>query len=305
MKGRLFMPGQTSSVLSKLRPLLFGLGALAAGLTLWQARSLTEKSAAGIEAAGARVAPTSSLITAEGRVVTYPGAEAQISTDLPGTLRRVLVREKQVVRRGELLAEIEADDLRAALAEAQARVHEIHADLRLFEIEVDRHQRLLDAKVGTPQALDRARRDVEAAQARLVTAAASIRRLEAELAKTRIESPLDGVVVARTADRGETVAVGEELFTVADLSRLRVEAEVDEFDAGRVELGTQVAVSAEGYEQSWPGTVEEIPDAVVLRGLEPRDPGRPSDTRVLKVKVALTAPTPLKLGQRVEVRIGG
>lgn len=291
--------------LSKLRPLFLVLGVVAAGFTLWQARSLTREPAASAETVAPAPPLVPNLITAEGRVVTYPGAQVHVSTDLPGTLLRVLVSEKQAVRRGELLAEIEADDLRATLAEAEARAHEIHADLKLFEVEVERHQRLLDAKVGTPQALDRARRDVEAAQARLVTAEASIHRLAAELAKSRIESPIDGVVVARAADRGETVAVGDELFTIADLSRLRVEAEVDEFDTGRVALGSNVSVTAEGYEESWQGTVEEIPDTVVARGLEPRDPGRPSDTRVLLVKVALDEATALKLGQRVEVRIGG
>ncbi|MES1210824.1 MAG: hypothetical protein ABUL63_00690, partial [Acidobacteriota bacterium] len=85
----------------------------------------------------------------------------------------------------------------------------------------------------------------------------------------------------------------------------RIEAEVDEFDAGRVTLGSIVKVTAEGFAgQSWKGTVEEIPDAVVGRRLKPQDPGRPSDTRVLLVKVALGEATPLKLGQRVEVEIG-
>jgi hypothetical protein len=79
---------------------------------------------------------------------------------------------------------------------------------------------------------------------------------------------------------------------------------VDEFDAGRVELGAEVQLTAEGFVgQSWKGTVEEIPDAVLPRRLKPQDPGRPSDTRVLLVKIALAEPTPLKLGQRVEIAI--
>ena len=93
--------------------------------------------------------------------------------------------------------------------------------------------------------------------------------------------------------------------TIADLKRVRIEAEVDEFDAGRVALGAPVVVRAEGYDgQSWRGRVEEIPDAVSGRKLKPQDPGRPQDTRVLLVKVALDQATPLKLGQRVEVEIG-
>ena len=84
-----------------------------------------------------------------------------------------------------------------------------------------------------------------------------------------------------------------------------MEAEVDEFDAARVHLGDAVAVSAEGYDdRSWKGTIEEVPDTVVSRRLKPQDPSKPVDTRVLLVKVAMNEPTPLKLGQRVEIAIG-
>jgi len=92
--------------------------------------------------------------------------------------------------------------------------------------------------------------------------------------------------------------------SVADLRRTRVEAEVDEYDAGRIALGQEVAISAEGFTgQSWPGKVEEIPDVVTSRRIKPQDPGRPSDTRVILVKIALSAPLPVKLGQRVEIEI--
>jgi HlyD family secretion protein len=88
------------------------------------------------------------------------------------------------------------------------------------------------------------------------------------------------------------------------LARVRVEAEVDEYDTARVALGARVAIIAEGYtDASWRGTIEEIPDTVVGRRIRPEDPGRPIDARVLPVKIALGEPTPLKLGQRVEVEI--
>ena len=93
-------------------------------------------------------------------------------------------------------------------------------------------------------------------------------------------------------------------FTLADLSRLRVEGEAHEADAGAIALGAPVRISAEGYPgQSWPGRVEEIPDSVTLRRLKPQDPSRPTDTRILAVKVAFVEPNPLKLGTTVELRI--
>lgn len=244
-------------------------------------------------------------VIAEGRLVTYPGAEVLVGTELGGTVVRLLVEEKDRVRKGQVLAEIKADDLRAELAEARARVAEAEADIRFADVDIARAERLLAEKVGTQDAADRARRNRDATYARRSTALAAVDRIEALLAKSRIVAPIGGVVITRSVDAGEHVEAGDALLTLADLDRTRIEAEVDEFDAGRIALGSPVQVKVEGYEgQSWKGTVEEIPDAVVPRRLKPQDPGRPSDTRVLLVKVSLDEPTPLKLGQRVEVSVG-
>jgi HlyD family secretion protein len=124
------------------------------------------------------------------------------------------------------------------------------------------------------------------------------------IAKTRITAPIDGVVTARHVQLGEIAEPGRAVVTIADLNRLRIEAEVDEFDAARVELGSPVTITAEGCGPAkWHGTVEEIPDSVVGRRTRPADPGRPIDARVLPVKIALKEPTPLKLGQRIDVEI--
>src|SRR3954469_14216813 len=109
-------------------------------------------------------------VTAEGRLVTYPGAQVVVATDLAGTLTRLHVEEKDRVRKGELLAELKADDLKAELAEQRAKVAEAEADIRLAEINVGRAERLLTAQVGTQDTADRTRGSRDAAQARLETA---------------------------------------------------------------------------------------------------------------------------------------
>ncbi len=244
-------------------------------------------------------------MTAEGRLVTYPGAQVVVATDVAGTLTRLLVGERDHVRKGQLLAELKADDIRAEIAEQRAKVAEAEADIRFADADVDRADRLLAAKVGTQATADRSRSNRDAAHARRETAVAALHRLEAVLAKSRLTAPIDGVVLERNVQAGEHLEAGAQLVTLADLKRTRVEAEVDEFDSGRVALGAPVQVTAEGYDgRSWRGRIEEIPDAVVNRRLKPQDPGRPSDTRVLLVKIALLEPSPLKLGQRVEVEIG-
>jgi RND family efflux transporter MFP subunit len=244
-------------------------------------------------------------VVAEGRVAPYPGAEVTLALDLAGTLQGVSVEEKQVVRKGSVVARLRVDDLKAALAEAKARIAETEADVRLYELEVERAERLVADRVESVQNADRARRNRDAGKARLATAEAAVRRLEAEIAKSILISPIGGVVTEKLVDTGESVRAGQAILTVVDLGRLRIEAEVDEFDASRVHVGTSVVVTAEGYPGSWRAKVEEIPDTVARRSVRPQDPGKPEDTRVLRVKIAFEEPTPLRLGQRVEVAIGG
>jgi len=242
-------------------------------------------------------------IRAEGRLVAYPGAQVVVGTEFAGTLSRLLVQEKGVVRRGQLLAEIRADEQRAELAEARSRISEAKADIAFYEVEADRNLQLIKSQTVARNAVDRAIRDRDAARARLQNAVATAQRIEAILDKARIVAPIDGVVLLRHVEPGETVATGAQLFTLADLSKVRVEAEVDEFDIAGLALGSEAEITAEGFTTSWKGRIEEIPDSVGPRRLKPQDPGKPSDTRVLLVKVALTEPTALKLGQRVEVAL--
>ena len=260
-------------------------------------------------AAPAQLAPraaateSSAPISAEGRVVTYPGSQVTVATDVAGIVAAIVVDEKAIVHKGDIIATIKADDTRAALAEAKSHVTEADADIRLFELEVERAQKLFREDVGTKQAWEKAERDRDAAQARRLSALAEVHRLEAVLAKTVVTAPIDGTVITRSVHPGEMVELGAPIVTIANLGKTRIEAEIDEYDAARVTPGAPVTIRAEGFDGEWKGKVEEIPDSVTSRRLKPLDPSKPTDTRVLLVKVAMLESTPLKLGQRVDVRM--
>ena len=276
------------------------------GVGLLAASVLQALSAGGPKAApapkAARVKPSG--VAAEGRVVTYPGADVVVGTERAGRLVSVRFEEGGAVRKGELLAELESDELRAGLAEARARISEAEAEIRLAEANLKRREQLVAQQILAANDMDQARRDIEIARARRETALAEADRYEAQLRKSRILAPISGTVVARHADAGETLEANKPLVTIADLTRLRVEAETDEADAGALALGAAVAITSEGYAgRSFQGTVEEIADSVTLRKLKPQDPSRPTDTRILSVKVAFAEKTPLKLGTTVELRI--
>lgn len=277
---------------------LIGLGL--AVTTVLQARSAAVTATAprpATEAAGHDVA-------AEGRVVTYPGGEVRVSAERGGRLVRVLVQEGDTVREGQTLAVIDSDELRAALAEARGRVSEADAEMRLAELNRERRRQLLEQRIVAAHDADEADRDLDRARARRETARAEVERYEAQLRKSRIAAPLSGTVTARHLDAGETVEAGDAVVTVADLGRLRVDAETDEADAGALAVGAVAAITADGYPgKSWKGRVEEVADSVTLRRLKPQDPSRPTDTRILAVKVAFDEPSPLRLGTTVELKI--
>jgi RND family efflux transporter MFP subunit len=300
-----------SGRISRLVVVVLGVAVVAA--LAWQRRRLVDARTESVRSAAPRTASstvvpqgdrlTGSHIRAEGRVATYPGAQVIVGSEVAGRIVQLTVREKDAVQRGALIAQLDDSELRAAYSEARARIGEAEADLVLFEADLARLGPLAESSVVSKQALDRTRHDRDAAAARRDVARASVERLDAAIAKTRIVAPISGQVITRFTNSGETLAPGAPIVTIADLRRVRVEAEVDEFDAHRLSIGDRVTITAEGSGLTLQGRIEEIPDAVITRRLNPQDPSRPTDVRVLIAKIALDGPTILKLGQRVEVVI--
>lgn len=248
-------------------------------------------------------AKDSGWIRCEGRVAAYPGADVLVGTDQAGVVITLPVKEKESVKKGQLLARIDDREQRASLVAADARIREQEAEIQFQQNEVARRKRLSDSGVLDRRALEDAETQLQLLKARVDEAKGEAGQLRSLLAKREIRSPIDGVVLERFTNAGEAVAPGAKIVRVANLARTRIEAEVDEFDLTRVHIGSLVEISAEGSAETWQGRIEELPDAVGPRKLKPEDPARPTDIRVLLVKVAPLNPLPLKLGQKVELRI--
>ena len=243
-------------------------------------------------------------VAAEGRLMACPDAIATVRSEYAGTIEDYPVRDHQRVKKGDLLASLHASDLEARLAEARAGLAMEQARLALEKNRFHRAQRLWAKKATSFASYDRARKTLDMVEAQLERSQADVRLIESLLAKTRIRSPLDGTVVARFHNRGEYVNVGSRIATVADLSRTRVEAEVDEFDIGHVRVGAPATLRAEGLSRRYSGVVVSISDRVTRKHLIPDDPSRPTDTGVVRVRIVSPSPLPFRLGQKVDVRIG-
>lgn len=274
------------------------LGLALVALTVWQVRR--GEAIAGPELASRVEAPRA---RAEARVVSARGAQVVVGVERGGLVARMTVTEGQVVQKGDVIAELDASEDEAALAEAKARAAQAEADVRFAEVQLERARRLVAESAGAADSADRALHDRDVALAQRDLARATVKRLAAGVAKSRILAPIGGTVLQQHAQAGEVLAPGARLATIADLSQTRIEAEVDEFDIGRVRQGDAVRISAEGFEQGWKGRIVEVPAHVERRSLRRQDPGMPNDTGVLRVQIEPLETLPLKLGQRADVEV--
>jgi HlyD family secretion protein len=241
------------------------LAAAAGGIYFWQAQK--ESNAAPVYVTEAlRKGNLTLTVAANGTIV--PTRVVSIGSELSGTVKRVLVDVNDVVKKGQVLVELDTAKLddqvlrsRAALASAQAQlaqtaatVKEARAGLARFE-EVSR---LSGGKVPSATELDGARATLERAVAGEASASATVAEAratlstdETNLSKASIRSPINGVVLTRTVDPGNAVAASLQavtLFTIAeDLAQLRLEVAVDEADVGAVKVGQKASFTVSAY----------------------------------------------------------
>ncbi|MEJ8839726.1 efflux RND transporter periplasmic adaptor subunit [Ramlibacter sp. AN1133] len=217
-------------------------------------------------------------VTASGTL--QPTNKAQIGSELSGTVARVHVDVNDRVRKGQVLAELDTSRLqdqvarsRASLDVARANVQQAQATVREATGNLQRLQevaRLSGGKVpsqaelaAAEAVLARARSAVTGSEAGVVDARAALSGDETNLRKAAIRSPMDGVVLARAVDPGNAVAASLQavtLFTLAeDLTRMKLEVNVDEADVGLVREGQKASFTVSAYpNRAYPAVIRRV-----------------------------------------------
>jgi HlyD family secretion protein len=203
------------------------------------------------------------IITATGSV--QPTNQVDVSSELSGTIRSVLVDYNSPVKVGQVLAELDTDKLkvtlnssRAKLASAKAKVLDAEATLVEKKLVYERKATLTTSRFSSQQdldtakaAYDRAIAAVESTKADVGVAEADVELNETNLLKSRIVSPINGVVLKRNVDPGQTVASSLQapvLFTIAeDLTQMELQVDVDEADVGKVKEGQLGTFSVDAF----------------------------------------------------------
>lgn len=200
-----------------------------------------------------------------------------VGAQVSGTIKKIYVDYNSVVKRGDLLAEIDPSLLSAKVKQAKANVlaakanvQEAQANVRNTKKTRDRNRELFERNLIAESELDSAQHDHETAIAKLSSAKAGFAQAEADLeydettiGYTKITSPINGVVTDRAVDEGQTVNSSQSaptLFTIAeDLTKMQVATDVDEADIGQVKGGQEVEFTVDAYpDLSFEGKVNEI-----------------------------------------------
>ena len=234
--------------LRKVLPWVVVLGVAGGGWAIWSHRE-GEEPASTYRTEHLTRGPLAETVTAVGTVSAV--TTVQVGSQVSGIVARLHADFNSPVRRGQLLAELDPTPFQATLDQRRADLARAEVELRAAEIDYNRQARLLAAGL-TPQAdHDTAKAAYDAQGAMVEQSRAALRQAETNLAYTRIVSPIDGVVVARQYDVGQTVAASFQaptLFTIAqDLTKMQVQADVDQADIGKIAVGQQARFTVDAY----------------------------------------------------------
>lgn len=236
-----------------------------------------------IRTSDARQGELELTVTASGSI--EPVTKVDVGTQVSGIVKRIYVDFNSQVTQGQLLAELDKSTLSERVRQAKATLENAESDEKLATLTYNRTKTLYDQKAATPASLEEAENSLTTAKGRVVTSKADYQQALVNLSYADIYSPISGRVLNRAVDEGQTVAASfstPTLFTIAnDLTKMQVEADIDEADIGRIKVGQ----SAEFTVDTYPG--ERFSGSVSQIRLEPSE-----SSNVITYTVIVDAPNP-------------
>ncbi len=285
---------------------LVALAVLGAGYAGWSWMSEDSTAVAYNTTPAARDSLT---VTVSATGTLQPLIQVDISSELSGVVRNVLVNENDLVRKGDVLAELDTtriaaqvDGARASAQAADAKLEDSRTTLKEAEQALARATQLSSRGMVADQALDtatatrdRATSAVKMAEANLAIAQAELKQRETDLEKSRIYAPIDGIVLTRSVDPGQTVASSLQapvLFIIAaDLKKMELKAAIDEADIGGVKPGQKARFTVDAFpDRGFDASIRDIAYAsVTTEGVVTYDARLDVDNAELLLRPGMTA----------------
>ncbi|GCB34511.1 efflux RND transporter periplasmic adaptor subunit [Bacteroides faecalis] len=246
----------------------------------------------------------SNSVTATGTI--EPVTEVEVGTQVSGIIDKIYVDYNSVVTKGQLIAEMDRITLQSELASQKATYDGAKAEYEYQQKNYERSKGLHDKSLISDTEFEQALYNFQKAKSSYDSSKASLAKAERNLSYATITSPIDGVVISRDVEEGQTVASGFEtptLFTIAaDLTQMQVVADIDEADIGGIEEGQRASFTVDAYpNDTFNGVVTQIR---LGDASSSNSSTSSSSSTVVTYEVVISAPNPdLKLKPRLTANV--
>jgi HlyD family secretion protein len=235
-------------------------------MILFVVRRCTQSSAGGYQTATVTRGPITQLVTATGTL--NPVVNVQVGSQVSGNIQKLFADFNSEVKAGQAVAQIDPMLFQAAVTQAEGDLANAQAALELAKVNAERIQKLFAQKNSSQQDLDQATATLHQAEANVKIKQGALDKAKADLDHCKITSPIDGVVISRNVDVGQTVAASLQapvIFQIAnDLTKMQIDSNVAEADVGAVSVDQDVDFTVDAFPtRTFHGKVVQVRNAPI------------------------------------------
>lgn len=288
--------------MNKKKTLVIAAVAAIAALAVWLLSGGKKEETITFDTAAVAPANIMNSITATGTI--EPVTSVTVGTQVSGIVSKLFVDYNSVVKKGQVIAELDKTNLMSQLNTAKTQLATAQSQLNYQTANYKRYKTLFEKGLVAADDFDNAKLSYTQAKEQVVSAKEEVQRAQTNLGYATITSPIDGVVLSKSVEEGQTVAASfstPELFTIAqDLTNMQVVADVDEADIGDVKEGERVSFTVDAYpDDTFEGEVKQVrQEATTTNNVVTYEVVISAPNADLKLKPGLTANVTIYTAER-------
>ena len=288
--------------MNKKKALVIAAVAAIAALAVWLLSDGKKEEKITFDTAAVAPANIMNSITATGTI--EPVTSVTVGTQVSGIVSKLFVDYNSVVKKGQVIAELDKTNLMSQLNTAKTQLATAQSQLNYQTANYNRYKTLFEKGLVAADDFDNAKLSYTQAKEQMASAKEEVQRAQTNLGYATITSPIDGVVLSKSVEEGQTVAASfstPELFTIAqDLTNMQVVADVDEADIGDVKEGERVSFTVDAYpDDTFEGEVKQVrQEATTTNNVVTYEVVISAPNADLKLKPGLTANVTIYTAER-------
>src|SRR5881398_2259793 len=272
---------------------------------LFVVRRCTQSSASGYLTANVTRGPITQLVTSTGTL--NPVVNVQVGSQVSGNIAKLFADFNSEVKAGQTVAQIDPMLFQAAVTQAEGDLASTQAALELAKVNATRTEQLFKQKISSQQDLDQTMASLHQGEANVKIKQGALDKAKADLDHCTITSPIDGMVISRSVDVGQTVAASLQapvIFAIAnDLTKMQIDSNVAEADVGVVKIDQNVDFTVDAFPmQTFHGKVKQVRNApITVQNVVSYDTVISVSNPDMKLKPGMTAKVSIVAAHRDDV----